>query len=130
MRVDDGRAIPNFINQALNNEDLTIYGDGSQTRSFCYINDTVIGIDKVLKSNYQLPINIGNPYEYSINDLVELIKKNISTQSRIVYKELPENDPKVRRPDINLASKILNWNPKINLEEGLRKTIDYFYTLK
>ena len=96
MRVHDGRAIPNFINQALNNNDLTVYGQGTQTRSFCYVNDTIEGIVKLLFSNYQYPVNIGNPDEYSILDLVEIIKKETKSNSKIIYKELPKNDPKVR----------------------------------
>jgi dTDP-glucose 4,6-dehydratase len=126
MRVDDGRAIPNFINQALKNQDITIYGDGSQTRSFCYVDDTISAVFKVLKSNYSSPINIGNPDEYSILELVNFIKLMIKTNSKVVYKKLPENDPKIRKPDINLAKEILDWQPKVDLSEGLKKTIKYF----
>tara|TARA_B100001175_G_scaffold199979_1_gene169814 strand:+ start:272 stop:1216 length:945 start_codon:yes stop_codon:yes gene_type:complete len=126
MRINDGRAIPNFINQALNNQDFTIYGDGSQTRSFSYIDDTVKGIADLLKTDYQNPVNIGNPNEYSINELIHTIKKLIPSKGNIVYKELPENDPKVRKPDIELAKKILNWKPTVKLEKGLTKTIDYY----
>ena len=126
MRVHDGRAIPNFINQALNNNDLTVYGQGTQTRSFCYVNDTIEGIVKLLFSNYQYPVNIGNPDEYSILDLVEIIKKETKSNSKIIYKELPKNDPKVRKPDITLAKKKLAWSPKIKLIYGIKLTINYF----
>ncbi len=126
MRKFDGRAIPNFINQVINNDDITIYGDGTQTRSFCYIDDTINGIYKVLKSNYNLPINIGNPDEYSINEIAKIIKKLIPNSCKTIYFDLPENDPKVRKPDITLAKKILNWEPKIKLIDGLKRTIKYF----
>ena len=129
MRKNDGRAIPNFINQAITNKDFTVYGDGNQTRSFCYIDDTIEGINKLLFSNYDLPINIGNPKEYNINQLVLKIKDIIKCKGKITYSELPENDPMVRKPNIDLAKKILKWNPKINLDKGLKKTIDYFYNL-
>lgn len=129
MRINDGRAIPNFINQAIKNEEFTIYGNGSQTRSFCYVDDTIKGIYKLLNSNYSLPVNIGNPYEQSIIDLVNLIRDITSSKSKIRFEKLPENDPKVRRPDIDLAIKILKWNPKIELREGLLKTITYFKNL-
>ena len=130
MRSNDGRAIPNFINQILDNKDLTIYGNGKQTRSFCYVDDTIEGIYRAMNSNYSLPINIGNPDEFSINELVSVLKKLIPTKSRITYLKLPENDPKVRKPDISLAIKILNWKPTIELIDGLKKTIDYFYNYK
>jgi len=129
MRKNDGRAIPNFINQAITNKDFTVYGDGNQTRSFCYIDDTIEGINKLLFSNYDLPVNIGNPKEYNINQLVLKIKDIIKCKGKITYSELPENDPMVRKPNIDLAKKILKWNPKINLDKGLKKTIDYFYNL-
>ena len=129
MRKNDGRAIPNFINQAITNKDFTVYGDGNQTRSFCYIDDTIKGINKLLFSNYDLPVNIGNPKEYNINQLVLKIKDIIKCKGKITYSELPENDPMVRKPNIDLAKKILKWNPKINLDKGLKKTIDYFYNL-
>ena len=130
MRINDGRAIPNFINQALSGNDFTIYGNGKQTRSFCYVNDMVFGIAKLVKSEYQFPVNIGNPTEYSINNLVRIIKDLIPTKSKILYKDLPENDPKVRKPDISLAENKLNWKPKIDLENGLKKTINYFNNLQ
>lgn len=129
MRVNDGRAIPNFINQALNNKDLTVYGDGSQTRSFCYISDTVSGIVKLLQSNYQFPVNIGNPSEYTILQLAEKIKEKIKSESKIKFEKLPENDPQIRRPDISLASKILKWKPYVDLESGIMKTIEYYKNL-
>ena len=130
MKIDDGRAIPNFINQLLKNEDITIYGDGSQTRSFCYINDTLNGLYKLINSNYNYPVNIGNNNECSINDLVGKLKNIIKSSSKTKYLELPENDPKTRKPDITLASEILNWSPEVNLEDGLKKTINYFYNYK
>lgn len=126
MRINDGRAIPNFINQALKNQDFTVYGDGNQTRSFSYIDDTVIAIYSLIKSKYQLPVNIGNPVENSINELIDIIKSLINCSGKIVSYDLPENDPKVRKPDISLAKRILNWQPKVNLKEGLFKTIHYF----
>ena len=129
MRTNDGRAIPNFINQAIRNKDFTIYGDGKQTRSFCYITDTVNGINKLLESNYQMPINIGNPKEHSILELIEIIKSIIKTKSKLFFQKLPENDPKVRKPNIKLANKILSWNPKINLTDGLLKTVEYYNNL-
>ena len=128
MRENDGRAIPNFINQAINNLDFTVYGDGSQTRSFCYISDTINGIYKLLNSNYKKPINIGNPNEFTIIELIEKIKNILPhSKNKIKFYELPENDPKIRKPDISLAKEILGWEPKIELEEGLKRTINYFY---
>ena len=130
MRINDGRAIPNFINQILNNKDITVYGDGNQTRSFCYIDDTISGVIKLLKTDYQLPVNIGNPKEYTILQLVDKIKAIIPPSSNIVYRNLPENDPKIRRPDIQLAKKLLNWEPKTKLIDGLERTIKYYQILK
>ena len=129
MRKNDGRAIPNFINQALNNEDFTIYGDGSQTRSFCYIDDTVSAIVKLLLSKYQLPVNIGNPNEISILNLTKKINKILGKNSKLIFTDLPENDPKSRNPDISLAKKVLGWSPKINLEDGLDLTIKFYKKL-
>lgn len=126
MKVDDGRVIPNLINQALENKNLTLYGNGNQTRSFCYIKDTIEGLYKLLNSNYTKPVNIGNNNEITINQLAQLIKKLIGSENKIVYKKLPEDDPKIRKPDIELANKILNWYPKIELTDGLKTTIDYF----
>ena len=129
MRVSDGRAIPNFINQALNSKNFTVYGDRTQTRSFCYIDDTVIGIYSLLKSGYEFPINIGNPNEFSILKLIDLIKKLTASKEEVIFKELPENDPKVRKPNIELAKNVLKWKPKISLSVGLVKTINYFENL-
>ncbi len=129
MRKNDGRAIPNFINQALHNKNITIYGDGSQTRSFCFISDTISGIIKLLNSNYEYPLNIGNPNEYSILELSKLIKTVSNSKSKITFKELPKDDPKIRKPDITLAKKILNWKPKVTLTNGLIKTINYYQNL-
>ena len=129
MRVDDGRVIPNFINQALRNNDFTVYGNGKQTRSFCYVDDTINGLVKLMESDYNKPVNIGNPKEYSILDLVKLVKKNIKTSSSIIYKSLPKDDPKVRRPNISLAKQVLEWHPNIGLEDGLVTTIKYYKNL-
>ena len=126
MRADDGRAIPNFINQALRNSPITVYGRGSQTRSFCYISDMVEGIYRLLDSGLNEPVNIGNPAEYALSAIAEKIKKLAGSRSRIVHKPLPIDDPKVRCPDIRKAKKELNWRPTVKLENGLLKTIDYF----
>lgn len=126
MREEDGRAIPNFISQALNNKPITVYGDGTQTRSFCYVSDLIDGIHRLLLSNEHDPINIGNPNEMTLLKLAKVIIKLTGSKSRIVFKPLPTDDPKVRRPNIAKAKKILKWHPKINLEEGLTKTINYF----
>ncbi len=126
MRLGDGRALPTFIVQALQNEDITVFGDGNQTRSFCFVEDQVEGIFKLLFSNEVEPVNIGNPEEISINTLAEEILKLTASKSKIVYKELPVDDPKVRQPDISKAKSILNWEPKYSREIGLRITIDYF----
>ncbi len=126
MRINDGRAIPNFISQALRGKPLTMYGDGSQTRSFCYISDLVEGIYRLLLSRQNSPVNIGNPHEMTLLELGQEIKKLTKTRSRIIYKPLPEDDPKVRQPDIRLARKLLRWEPKVALQEGLIKTIAYF----
>tara|TARA_B100001175_G_scaffold317308_1_gene333742 strand:+ start:2995 stop:3939 length:945 start_codon:yes stop_codon:yes gene_type:complete len=129
MRKNDGRAIPNFINQAINNNNITVYGNGEQTRSFCYIDDTVKGIYKLLMSNYKLPVNIGNPTEHSINNLVKVIKSKINTRSKTIYMDLPENDPKTRKPGIDLAKNVLQWEPKISLSKGLDITIKFYNKL-
>ncbi len=126
MRIKDGRAIPNFINQALQNKNFTVYGNGLQTRSFTYIDDTIEGIYKLMLSKFSEPFNIGNPSEHTIIELINIIKSIIPCQSHIEYFELPENDPKVRRPDISKARKKLGWEAKINLKNGLIKTINYF----
>lgn len=126
MRINDGRAIPAFITQALNNEDVTVFGDGSQTRSVCYVDDEIEGIFRLLMSNITTPTNIGNPDEISMLDLAKEIIELTNSKSRIVFKELPEDDPKVRQPDITKAKEILKWEPMYNRLEGLKKTIQYF----
>jgi len=126
MRKNDGRAIPTFINQSITNKNFTVFGNGEQTRSFCYIDDTVRGIYKLMLSSYQDPINIGNPRENTLLEIIELIKKINPSNSKIEFKPLPEDDPKMRKPDIKLANSILNWSPKIKLEDGLKNTFNYF----
>jgi dTDP-glucose 4,6-dehydratase len=126
MRVKDGRAVPNFIAQALRNEDVTIFGSGSQTRSFCYISDLVNGILKLAESSENDPVNIGNPHEMSIEEMARLIIKMTGSSSKVVFKELPADDPKVRQPDITRARTILGWEPQVALDQGLTSTIDYF----
>ncbi len=126
MRKNDGRAVPTFVTQALNNEPVTVFGDGSQTRSFGYIDDLIAGISKLAISNYNLPINIGNPNEVTLLELAKMIINITASKSEIVFKALPVDDPKVRRPDINRAKTILGWEPKIGLEEALKKTINWF----
>ena len=129
MRLNDGRVLPAFIGQALRGEDLTIFGDGSQTRSFCYVDDLVEGIVQLLNSNYSLPVNIGNPNEITINDFAKEIIKLTGTLQKIVNKELPQNDPLKRQPNINKAKSLLNWKPKVQREEGLKLTYQYFKSL-
>ncbi|MEY8849443.1 UDP-glucuronic acid decarboxylase family protein [Psychroserpens sp. XS_ASV72] len=129
MRLNDGRVIPAFMGQALRGEDLTVFGDGSQTRSFCYVDDQVEGIFRLLHSDYSKPVNIGNPHEISIKDFAEEIIKLTGTKQKIVYKELPVNDPMQRQPDITLAKKLLNWEPKVDRAEGMKKTFEYFKNL-
>ncbi len=126
MRLDDGRALPAFMSQALNNEDITVFGDGSQTRSFCYVSDLVDGIYRLLLSDYHLPVNIGNPQEISLLDFAEEIIKLTGTKSKIIYQPLPKDDPKQRQPDITKAKEILGWQPKIDRSEGLKITLEYF----
>ena len=126
MRVNDGRAVPAFMSQALRNEDVTIFGDGSQTRSFTYITDLVDGIIKLALSDQNDPINIGNPREMTIKEIAETIISMTGSKSKLVYRSLPTDDPKQRRPDITRARTLLHWEPKVNLEEGLVKTIEYF----
>jgi len=126
MRLDDGRALPAFMSQALNGEDLTMFGDGSQTRSFCYVSDLIDGIYKLLLSDYHLPVNIGNPQEITLLQFAEEILKLIDTKSKIVYLPLPKDDPKQRKPDITKAKNILGWEPKVERAEGLRITLEYF----
>ena len=126
MRLNDGRALPAFIGQALRGEDLTVFGDGSQTRSFCYVDDLVEGIYRLLLSDYASPVNIGNPDEISLKDFAEEILKLTDSKQKIVYKPLPADDPKQRRPDITKAKEILGWEPKVNRAEGLKITYEYF----
>ena len=129
MRANDGRVISNFVMQALRDEPLTVYGDGSQTRSFCYVSDEVDGIYRLFMSDYVGPVNIGNPNEMTVREAAETIIALTSSESAIDYRPLPEDDPKVRRPDITLARRELGWEPAISLREGLEKTIPYFRTL-
>ena len=126
MRVNDGRALPAFFSQAIEGKDITVFGDGSQTRSFCYVDDLVDGIYRLLNSDYVYPVNIGNPVEISIKQAAEEIIKLTNTSSKIVYKDLPKDDPKIRKPDITKAREILNWLPKVDRTEGFRRTYKYF----
>ncbi|MFO7447143.1 MAG: UDP-glucuronic acid decarboxylase family protein [Ignavibacteriaceae bacterium] len=126
MRLDDGRALPAFVGQALRGEPITVFGDGSQTRSFCYVSDLVDGIFKLLMSDETEPVNIGNPAEITIKQFAEEVIKLTGTSSKIVYKELPEDDPKVRQPNIEKAVRVLKWEPKVGRSEGLKITVDYF----
>lgn len=126
MRINDGRVIPNFIYQALNNQPLTVYGKGAQTRSFCHISDLIEGILKLMNSKINEPVNLGNPCEFTVLELAKLIIKLTGAKGKIVFRPLPENDPKQRRPDITKAKRMLNWYPRIGLEEGLIKTIEWF----
>ncbi len=126
MRLDDGRALPAFVGQALRGEDITVFGDGSQTRSFCYVSDLVDGIFKLLMSDESEPVNIGNPDEITIKEFAEEVVKITGTKSKIVYKELPVDDPKVREPNIEKAKEILGWEPKVKRSDGLKVTIDFF----
>lgn len=126
MRKNDGRAIPNFISQALKNEPITVYGKGSQTRSFCFVSDLVEGIYLLSQSDIHYPVNIGNPVELKIIDLAKKIIGLTGSKSKIIHKDLPEDDPKVRQPDITRAVKLLKWKPKVKLEEGLKETIEWF----
>jgi dTDP-glucose 4,6-dehydratase len=126
MRLDDGRALPTFMSQALKNEDLTVFGDGSQTRSFCYVDDLVDGIYRLLLSDYALPVNIGNPAEITLKEFAEEVIALTGTKGKIVYEPLPQDDPKQRQPDITKARTILSWEPKVNRHEGLKRTLAYF----
>jgi len=128
MRINDGRAVPAFMSQALRGEDVTIFGSGEQTRSFCYVSDLVDGIIRLMESDVHDPVNIGNPHEMTIEEIARVIIRIAGSSSRIVYRPLPEDDPKVRRPDITRARTLLGWEPKVPLEEGLVKTLDYFRT--
>lgn len=126
MRLNDGRVLPAFIGQALRGEDLTVFGDGSQTRSFCYVDDLIEGIYRLLMSDYPYPVNVGNPQEITIAEFGEEIIKLTGTKQKLIYKPLPQDDPKQRRPDITRAQEILGWEPKVNRAEGLKLTYDYF----
>jgi dTDP-glucose 4,6-dehydratase len=128
MRVRDGRAVPNFIGQALKGEDVTVYGDGSQTRSLCYVSDLVDGVIRLMLSNANEPINIGNPHELTIEQIARTIIRLTGSSSQIVHRALPADDPKVRKPDITRATTTLAWSPQVSLEEGLGRTIEYFRT--
>jgi dTDP-glucose 4,6-dehydratase len=129
MRLNDGRALPAFIGQALRGEDLTVFGDGSQTRSFCYVDDQVEGIYRLLMSDYSMPVNIGNPDEISLKDFAEEIIRLTGTSQKIVYKPLPVDDPRQRQPDISRAKTILGWEPRVSRAEGLKITYEYFKSL-
>jgi dTDP-glucose 4,6-dehydratase len=126
MRLNDGRALPNFVFQALSNIPITVYGEGTQTRSFCYVDDLVEGIYRLMKSDEHLPVNIGNPQEITILEFVDRIRKHFTNPPPLVYKPLPEDDPKRRCPDITKAKRLLKWEPKVSLEEGLKVTMAYF----
>ena len=126
MRLDDGRVIPNFMKQALTGRDLTVYGDGEQTRSFCYVSDMIDGLVALLESGIEEPVNIGNPDERTINELAEIVLEVTGSDSGITYEELPPQDPQVRRPDISKAHSDLSWEPQVSLREGLRMSVEYF----
>lgn len=129
MRLNDGRALPAFMGQALRGEDITVFGDGSQTRSFCYVDDLIDGIYRLLLSDYHLPVNIGNPVEITIKEFAEEVIKLTGTSQKIIFKDLPKDDPKQRRPDITKAKQILNWEPIVDRASGLKITFDYFKSL-
>jgi dTDP-glucose 4,6-dehydratase len=126
MRLHDGRVVPAFISQALTNKPLTVFGQGQQTRSFCYVSDLIEGIYRLMLSNYDLPVNIGNPAELTVLDFAKEIIRATHSRSKIAFKPLPQDDPKQRQPDITKARKLLRWEPKVDLAEGLVKTIEYF----
>jgi len=130
MRPKDGRAIPTFIPQALKNEPITVFGDGSQTRSFCFVSDLVDGIYRLLMSDLNDPVNIGNPHEMTVREMAEQVIDLTDSKSKIIYKDLPVDDPRVRQPDITRARKLLNWEPRVDLRQGLMKTIEWFKTQK
>lgn len=129
MRLDDGRALPAFVSQALKGEDITVFGDGSQTRSFCFVEDEIRGILKLLLSNEPNPVNIGNPAEITIKEFAEEVIEITGSDSKIIFKDLPEDDPKIRQPDISKAKSILGWEPKVDRKTGLKITIDYFKSI-
>ena len=126
MRLDDGRALPTFMSQALRGEDITMFGDGSQTRSFCYVDDLVEGIYRLLLSDYSSPVNVGNPQEIALMQFAEEVLALTGSKSKIVFKPLPQDDPKQRQPDITKARNILGWEPKVDRHEGLKRTLEYF----
>jgi dTDP-glucose 4,6-dehydratase len=126
MRLKDGRALPNFVYQALTGRPLTVYGDGKQTRSFCYVSDLIEGIHRLMLSNEHLPVNIGNPQEITILEFAERVRSNFDNAPAIIFEALPQDDPKRRCPDITRAKRILGWEPRVSLEEGLRLTLAYF----
>jgi dTDP-glucose 4,6-dehydratase len=126
MRMNDGRVVPAFVGQALAGKPMTVFGKGNQTRSFCYCSDLIEGIYRLMMSDYNLPVNIGNPREMTMIQFAEAVKEATGSKSRIVYKTLPQDDPKMRQPDITLARRLLGWEPKVTLEEGLKETIEYF----
>jgi dTDP-glucose 4,6-dehydratase len=130
MRLDDGRVLPNFMGQALRGEPLTIYGDGSQTRSFCYVDDLVDGIHRLLETEYHLPVNLGNPDEVSIKQFADEINALLGGRGKLTFHPLPADDPKLRQPDITLARTLLGWEPKVKRAEGLRRTLEYFQGMK
>jgi dTDP-glucose 4,6-dehydratase len=126
MRINDGRAIPAFMSQALRNEDVSVFGDGSQTRSVCYVSDLIDGIYRLMMSDYDMPMNIGNPEEVTMLGLAKEIIQLTGSRSKIIFQDLPQDDPKVRQPDITKAKEILHWSPKVSRKEGLQKTLKYF----
>ena len=126
MRLNDGRALPNFVYQALSGQPLTVFGDGKQTRSFCYVDDLIEGIYRLMLSDEHMPVNIGNPQEITMLEFAERIRKHFDNMPEIILKPLPQDDPKRRCPDISKAKRMLNWEPKVNLEEGLKRTLEYF----
>jgi dTDP-glucose 4,6-dehydratase len=128
MRINDGRVVPAFVSQALTGKPITIFGKGTQTRSFCYYSDLIEGIYRLMMSDYGLPVNIGNPTELTMLEFAEQIIKATKSKSKVVHKPLPQDDPKQRKPDITKAKKILKWEPKVKLAEGLKDTIKYFRT--
>ena len=126
MRLDDGRVVPTFVAQALRGEAITMFGDGSQTRSFCYVDDNVEGIWRLLRSTYQEPVNIGNPHELTVLQFAEAVQRLVGSACPIEHRPLPEDDPRVRRPDITRAKELLGWEPRVAFDEGMRRTIAWF----
>jgi dTDP-glucose 4,6-dehydratase len=126
MKLDDGRVVPAFLDQALRGAPMTVFGDGSQTRSFCYVSDMVDGLFRLMQSDERYPVNLGNPLELKIGEFADRILRLTASRSEIVFKPLPEDDPKQRRPDISKAKRVLGWEPRVELEEGLRRTVEYF----